>query len=93
MDDIRLGPFADGDRLVWVQGRNAALGVTGDNLSWDEANAVSTAQAFDGVAVIGGRNLIREDGSRRVDWRGLRVTASLFDVLASVHPATALRAE
>ena len=74
-------PFTHGERLAWVQVRNRELRISGDDLSWDEANALARMRSLDAVAVIGGRSLIREEANQRVDWKGLRVTASLFAVL------------
>ena len=78
--------FEHGDRLAWLQTQNRELGIFGDTVSWDEANALARMRSLDVVAVIGGRNFIREEGNRRIDFRGLRVTATLFDVLG-VRPA------
>ena len=79
-------PFPGGDRLVWLSGRGTAGDTSGDVVAADETSALARVEVFDAVANIGSRLLIREEGMRRFEWKGLWVTPSVFRVLA-VTPA------
>ena len=74
-------PFPEGDRLVWILGQNKGAAAAGEEVSFDEANALARAAAFEAVAAIGATRYVREEGARRAEWRGLRVTTSLAPLL------------
>jgi predicted permease len=84
---IRPLPFAHGDRLVWVQGRNATVNLGDHVVGGDEVQALAQRMTgIDGIAVIGSSGLIHADGQHRSEWKGLWVSANLAAVL-EVQPA------
>jgi putative ABC transport system permease protein len=83
---VRPLPFAEAERIAWIFAQDTALGVTGEPVSAEETNAVAAAAAFESIANIGARALIRAEGDRRFEWRGLWVTGTLPAVLG-VSPA------
>ena len=83
---VRPLPFAEAERIAWVFAQDTALGVTGEPVSAEETNAVAAAAAFESMANIGARTLIRAEGDRRFEWHGLWVTASL-PAVRGVTPA------
>ena len=75
-------PFPDGDGLVWVQGANPALALSGQPVGGDEVQALADGmRSAEGFAVIGARTLIRAAGQQREEWRGLWVTANALSLL------------
>jgi putative ABC transport system permease protein len=74
-------PFRDGDDLVWAQGANPALALTGQPISGDEVEALAAMTAAEGVGVIGTAGLIRAVGPQREEWRGLWVTTNALSLL------------
>ena len=75
-------PFPHGDELVWVQGSDHGPGSAGEIVGGDEAGALAARMtSAEGIAVIGSRTLIRPEGQRRSEWKGLWVTANLLRVL------------
>jgi putative ABC transport system permease protein len=83
---VRPLPFTEAERIAWVFTRDTSLGISGEAVSAEESNAVASAAAFESIANIGARSLIRADGDRRFEWKGLWVTANLASLL-DVTPA------
>ncbi|HKH72113.1 MAG TPA: ABC transporter permease, partial [Vicinamibacterales bacterium] len=79
-------PFPDGDRLVWLSAPGVEGPASSDGLSADETSALARLKAFDIIGNVGARALIRPDGLRRTEWKGLWVTSGVVRALG-VTPA------
>jgi predicted permease len=80
---FRALPFADGDRLLYVDAWNPDRGDGDAPLTWADLDAMRGLDAFDAVGALSTRSLTLTGGERPELVHGASVTPGLFELLGA----------